>query len=112
MTLQGLLQQIGTALSSSVTNVYHYTRPQGLSSFLVWQEDGEATSFHADNHLGEQAIHGTCDYFTKTEFDSAIDTIQEVLDGLMITWSLQSVQYEDETEFIHYEWEWSVSWQR
>lgn len=75
--------------------------------FLVWAEDGDNTAW-ADDRMMEQAITGTTDYFTRDEFDLAIDRIQDANQSLGIAWRLNSVQYEDDTELIHYEWSWEV----
>lgn len=75
--------------------------------FLVWAEDGDNTAW-ADDRMMEQAITGTTDYFTRDEFDPAIDRIQDANQSLGIAWRLNSVQYEDDTELIHYEWSWEV----
>ena len=75
--------------------------------FLVWAEDGDNTA-GADDRMMEQAITGTTDYFTRDEFDLAIDRIQDANQSLGIAWRLNSVQYEDDTELIHYEWSWEV----
>ena len=57
----------------------------------------------------EQIIHGTIDFFTKTEYHKTIDDIQAALTASpRIGWNLSSVQYEDETNLIHYEWEFWV----
>lgn len=92
-------------------NISHYTRPQKTRGpFAVWQEDGEDTSLESDNHKGEQAITGTLDYFTKEEGDEMVDAIQEKLNEIeTFRWELESVQYEEETELIHYEWRWSIA---
>jgi hypothetical protein len=37
-----------------------------------------------------------------------LDNIQAALNSLRIPWRLNSVQYEDETNLIHYEWTWEV----
>lgn len=109
MTLQSKLQYVGKAFSDAVTASYHYFRPADIWPCLVWQEDGEGESFHASNRKREQAIHGTTDYFTQTEYDPAIDDIQDTLEAIAAAWSLQSVQYEEDTKLIHYEWEWTVA---
>lgn len=85
--------------------VYHYRRPKLKPPFAVWQEDS-GQSFSADNKLAEQAVSGTLDYFTKQEYDSMIDQIQSVLKSLPVCWHLNSVQYEENTGIIHYEWVW------
>ena len=114
MTLQQKLERIGTALVAAVgDNVYHYWRPNMQPPFCVWAEDGERDSLDADNQKAEQAIVGYVDYYTKTEYDSALDTVQDVLHGLAAVmpfgWRLDSVQYEDDTNLIHYQWVWSVA---
>lgn len=113
MTLQSKLQRIGDALVEGLdANVYHYTRPQLQAPFCVWAEDGENTPFDADNGKQEQSIGGYVDYYTKTEYDPALDAVQDVLAGLAeempFGWRLDSVQFEDETNLIHYQWVWSV----
>lgn len=91
-------------------NVYHYKRPKDKPKhWIVWQEDGEADSFDANNRKKEQQGRGTIDCFTQIEYDPLLDAIQEALDkAVNIAWSLESVQYEDETQLIHYEWSFRV----
>lgn len=87
-------------------NFYHYKRPENITSgYGVWAETGEANSFTVDNRKAEQQITGYVDYYTLNEFDPVLDKIQDALDHLSCgAWSLNSVQYEDETNLIHYEW--------
>lgn len=108
MTLQNKLQQIGQTLAGVTQKTYHYFRPVKDAPCLIWYETGEDNSFNADNHKAEQRITGTVDCFTKTEFDPLLDEVQTALDSLGLTWSLDSVQYEDETNLIHYSWNWGV----
>ena len=89
--------------------VYHYWRPNMQAPFCVWAEDGESSSLQANNHKREQAIGGTIDYFTKLEFDEMIDNIQKALNEVEgLGWRLNSVQFEEETNLIHYEWRFDV----
>lgn len=85
---------------------YHYRRPDNVTSgYGVWAETGETQSMNANNRKVEQQLTGYLDYYTLTEFDPVLDKIQEALDRLSCgAWSLNSVQYEDETNLIHYEW--------
>lgn len=107
-SLQSKLQQIGTALAAVTEKTYHYWRPVKDVPCLIWAESGEENSFHAGNHKQEQRIIGTVDLFTRTEFDPLCDQVQEALEALGLTWNLESVQFEDETNLIHYEWTWGV----
>lgn len=112
MTLQSKLKRIGEALTEALgASVYHYWRPQMQPPFCVWAEDAEDGSLDVDNRKAGQTIVGYVDYYTKTEYDPALDTIQEALDGIegAFGWTLDSVQYEDDTGLIHYQWHWSVA---
>lgn len=88
--------------------VFHYEAYNQTGNYIVWAEDGEGASGHADNHKTTQVIAGTIDYFTKTEFDQIVDLIQEKLNSIDIAWRLNSVQREKDTGYIHYEWTWEM----
>ena len=109
IALQNKLRQMGEAFAAVTENACHYFRPVTAFPALIWAEDGEADSFNADNHKACQNITGTVDLFTKTEFDPLLDDVQTALEGLGVAWRLESVQYEDETNAIHYEWTWEVA---
>ena len=109
IALQNKLRQMGEAFAAVTENACHYFRPVTAFPALIWAEDGEADSFNADNHKACQNITGTVDLFTKTEFDPLLDDVQAALEGLGVAWRLESVQYEDETNAIHYEWTWEVA---
>lgn len=108
MSLQSKLYRIGQAFAGITENCYHYWRPVQDVPCIIWAESGEDNSFNSNNRKTVQRITGTTDLFTKTEFDPLIDQVQETLAELGLTWVLESVQYEDETNLIHYEWTWGV----
>ena len=91
----------------SVTDcVSHYERLKS-DRYFVWQEDGE-NALEVDNAHKNTAITGTTDLYTKQEFDPWIKAFESALDAFGVSWYLNTVQYEDETGFIHYEWRWEV----
>lgn len=98
------LANLRDALLTITPNVYHYTAQKTTGNYIVWAEDGQGNASHAENIMTTQTIQGTIDYFTKTEFDPVFDQIQEALNILDIAWSLNSIQFEEETGYIHYEW--------
>lgn len=112
-SLQNNLKMIRDILNSTSAKgrVFHYTRPaKSLPSWVVWQEDGSDMDFHGNNKKQIQQIHGTIDCYSKTEYDPLFDEIQDALNESDVTgWSLLSVQYEDETALIHYEWEFYIA---
>lgn len=104
-SMQDNLRQIGERLAGISENCYHYWRAEKKFPCIIWQENAESTELKADNEKAIQRISGAIDYFTGKEFDPVADEIQKILDGMeAVTWSLNSVQYEDQTNLIHYEW--------
>lgn len=90
--------------------VYHYWRPRLEAPFCVWAEETEGDSLHTGNRKTEQVITGTIDYFTLTEYDEMVDVIQEKLNEVdVLAWSLSSVDFEEETNLIHYSWDWEIA---
>ena len=106
MTYNQKLQSVKTALTGiSKLKVYHYFAPAGHPDpYVVWQETGEDSSLEADNVKASYALTGSIDLYTKTEFDPFIDSIFLALNTAGIGFALESVQYEDDTKYIHYTW--------
>ena len=92
-----------TAVTSDVS---HYARLKS-DRYFVWQEES-ANDLVAGGRHAERAMRGTTDLFTKTEDDPWAAQLEESFDGHGIAWSLNSVQYEEETGYIHIEWTWEV----
>ena len=88
--------------------VNHYNAIKKPDKYIVWAEDNQADSLYSDDAMQEQVLQGTIDYFTKTEFDTNFDKIQQALIDNEISFRLNSVQYEDDTKFIHHEWVFNV----
>lgn len=95
------------AAHTAVTDAVSHNERMKSDRYFVWgemgQDDLEASNVHA-----EKAVTGYTDLYTKQEFDPWKDQIEESFDKYGIFWSLNSVQYEEETGFTHYEWYWSV----
>lgn len=109
--MQEKLSKIKDALTSiEDLKVYHYWHPRLEAPFCIWAEEGEGDSLWVSNHLQEQVITGTVDYFTKTELDPMVDYIQSALNSVeLLGWKLDSVMYEDETNLIHYSWDFEIA---
>ena len=108
MTLQNHLKQLYIPFTTlEGVKVSHYKRT-AKPPFIVWAEDGELESLNADNHKAEQQLTGIVDLYTLKEFDPLADAVQEILNSENVGWRLDSVQYEDETNLIHYQWRWWI----
>ena len=109
--MQSKLIKVRDALTSIENlKVYHYWHPRLEAPYCIWAEESEGDSIWTSNHLQEQIIQGSVDYFTKTEFDPVVDEIQSALNGVeLLGWNLEAVLYEDETNLIHYTWSFEVA---
>lgn len=88
--------------------MHHYGAQQPAVPYGVWAEDGDVSPA-ADNVRSTIILSGTTDYYTKTENDANVDAIQAVFDGAgWISAQINSVQYEDDTALVHYEWAWEA----
>jgi hypothetical protein len=104
MTLLDLRDLLLTVTS----DVFHYHAHKKPDKYIVWAEDGQGDSVFADEKMEDRALQGTIDYFTKTEFDPNVELFQTKLTEAEISWRLNSVQHEDDTGYIHYEWIWEL----
>lgn len=104
------LNKVKNALTSiEGLKVYHYWHPRLEAPFCIWAEDGEGDSLWSSNHMKEQIITGYVDYFTKEELDPMVDAIQNSLNQVEgLGWNLSAVLYENETNLIHYSWDFQV----
>ena len=91
----------------AVTDAVSHARRIKSERYFVWQEDG-SNDLTADGAHAEGAVQGTTDLFTKREFDPWAEELGESLSSHGVAWYLNSVQYEEDTGFFHYEWVWEV----
>lgn len=109
MYLQQNLKKINDMHRSLGCPTFHYWRPvKGEQHWCIWYEEGEANSFHGDDHKAEQNIQGRTHVYTHVEYDPVLDSVQGMLDELCLSWALNSVQFEENTNTIHYEWIWEA----
>ena len=92
----------------AVTDVVSHGGRMQSERYFVWQEDGANDLEANDGHV-ERAVSGTTDLFSKTEFDPWGPALEQALTEAGIAWYLNSVQYEEETGFWHWEWVWEVT---
>lgn len=102
------LQDLRDLLLNVTPHVFHYAASGQTGNYIVWAEDGEGSSGHADGKKTTQVIQGTIDYFTKDEFDPVVEQIQDALNNAEIAWRLNAIQHERDTGYIHFEWVWEM----
>lgn len=97
------------AAHTAVTDAVSHGHRMKSDRYFVWQEDG-TDDLVADGRHVEKAVTGTTDLFTRLEFDPWREELEKQFDeNSSISWCLNSVQYEENTGFWHYEWVWTVS---
>lgn len=102
------IMQIRDLMKQVIEDVYHHRALKQPDQYIVYAEDTGSNDQAGDNKKTCQAIQGTIDYFTKQEFDPNVEKIQEQLNNAEISFYLNSIQYEEETGYIHWEWVWEV----
>jgi len=103
-----VLVDIKAALLTVTSNLRHYDATGLIVPYIVWSEDTQSDAVYGDGKMKEQAIQGTIDLFTKTEYDSKVSQIQIALNNAGIGFYLDSIQYENDTKYIHYQWIFSI----
>lgn len=76
-----------------------------LGEYGVVSVDGQ-NALRAGDRLAEKVPEGTVDLFTRKPVSALPGGIEAALDGLGASWYLNSVQYEQDTGLLHYEWVW------
>ena len=101
------IERIRTALLNVTSRVHRYFALNEEPPYLVWSEE-RAPQLWADDKPTARIYQGTIDYFTRDEDDPDVPRIEAALTGTCISWTLNSVQYEEDTGLIHYEWNWET----
>lgn len=101
------IERIVSAHVAVTSSVSHATRLRS-DRYFVWMEDGTNTLAASGGHP-ERAMTGRTDLYTKQEFDPWAEALELSFDRHAIAWSLVSVEYEAETGFFHYSWDWECS---
>lgn len=102
------MQRVRDALLTTGVPVSHYQAVKKTDRYIVWAEDGWGDAVWGDGALAERAIQGTAHYFTRMEYDPTVERIEQALTEAGIPFRLGSIQFEEQTRYMHYEWIWEV----
>lgn len=104
-----MLERLETALKSTGIPFAHYGWDKAQEgAYGVWAEDS-AQHFYGNNRVENQTTQGTIDVFVLTDSKEPMEQIQNVLNDLDLAWYLNSIQYESDTRYLHYEWVFEVA---
>lgn len=76
--------------------------PEG--DYGTWGED-TGNEFAIGNVVAEQVMNGFLDFFTRDDSGTPKADIQKAMTDAGIVWNLDAIQYENDTGYIHYTWE-------
>lgn len=99
---------ITDAIESLVQNGYKFAHfawshaPEG--DYGTWGEDS-GNEFTAGDVVAETVMNGFVDYFTRADSGAPKETIEKAMTDAGIVFHLDAVQYENDTGYIHYTWE-------
>lgn len=86
-------------------HVYHYwANGEHSQKYICFMENAEANAQWSDYGRTLRTLNGTVDLFTKQEYDPLFNAVEDALIGIGCALKLNSVQFEHETGYIHYEW--------
>lgn len=98
------LNEFQTEMATIGSNVYHHFSPQGAGiPRIVWAEYYREDLI-ADNVHAQTAWEISVNVYTKSETEAMIATLEAKLNAIECGWRLDSVQYEDDTGLLHYEY--------
>ena len=97
------MDEIINILTAQGLQCTHYGWSHAPSGdYGVWAEEG-ANDLGADDRHSEHVTRVTLDYFTRDASGAPKTTIEAALDG-RCAYYLNSVQFEQDSGYIHYEW--------
>ena len=88
--------------------VFHFNANKEPYPYIVWAEENIGIPLMANDIHSERSVMGSVRYYTQTEYDEMVDTIQSALDDAGVSNALTQISFNPETDCIEYLWDWSV----
>ena len=102
------LEKLCAALLSVSDNVYPFSAPKAAGvPYILYAVEAESARW-TDDRPDMQVMPGTIDLYCKSDKCPLIRDIPRVLADADVSFYLNSVQHEDETGLLHYEWVFEV----
>ena len=93
-----------TALAGTGYQFAHHAWSKAPSGDYGTYSENSGEDLRADEKHVERGTEGYINYFTRDDSDTPRTTIETAMNSLNIPWYLNTVQYENDTGYIHYEW--------
>lgn len=103
-----MLDELIKALAGTGYQFAHYgwsNAPEG--DYGEYSEESGA-DLEADGVHIERGTNGYINYFTRDDTGEPREKIEAALNSINIPWGLNTVQFESDTGYIHYEWSFGI----
>ena len=101
--LDGLMTALAETLIPFVFMAWDHA-PDDLYGVVTLSDQ---TALSTDENAASETLpEGYIDVFTRSADLDEKQAVEDCLRGLGIWFALESVQYEDDTRYIHFEWRW------
>lgn len=108
MNTHDRIQKLKDQLLTVGPTVYESWAHKAKTPYIVWLMNG-GSDLKANGRTQEQAISGTVHLFErKTAPESFFDGVQKALNRAECAWAISSIQHEQDTGLVHFEWSWEV----
>lgn len=98
------MNELITALNETNYPFAHFAWAHAPSgTYGTYGEDGQ-NRLAGDNKTAEKVSVVYVSLFTKDDTGTPQTTVEAALDGIPCAWYLNTIQFEEDTGYIHYEW--------
>lgn len=102
------MSDLATALAGTGYQFAHHAWSKAPSGDYGTYAEDSGNDFMCDCEHGERGTECWVNYFTRDDTSAPRTTIEAALNSLQVPWYLNTVQYENDTGYIHYEWSVSI----
>lgn len=99
-----MFSALAAALAEANLNFAHHAWSKAPDGDYGTYAEGSGNDLEADSVHAERGTDCYLNYYTRDNSGTPRTTIEGILNSLRIPWYLNSVQYENDTGYIHYEW--------
>lgn len=99
-----MLEQLVNALAATGYQFAHHAWSNAPAGDYGTYSEDSGNDLLCDGVHGERGTDCWVHYFTRDDTEAPRETIEAALNSIPVSWYLNSVQYENDTGFIHYEW--------
>lgn len=104
-----MMEELISLLKTLTDKLYHHTAPpNAVPPYIVYGEQGQGEILSADDQQDGYSMTVTVDIFSKKGKEPLFKQVYDTLNDNYISFYLKSVQYEEDTGLIHYEYETDV----